>query len=190
MTSKRALAIASGVAILGFVIDGVSKYLVMKDLDGHPSVEIVGSWVKFTYVRNPGAAFGLGVSFTPVITVVALIAGVLTIRYLAKTRNGLWALALGLLLAGILGNLSDRLFRDPGPFRGHVVDFIQLPHYAVFNVADMCINVAAVLIVIQLLRGVRLDGSRAGVAEHGASGRSSATEGDASRPPRETDPQE
>ncbi|MGN6162683.1 MAG: signal peptidase II, partial [Marmoricola sp.] len=60
---------------------------------------------------------------------------------------------------------ADRLFRDPGPFRGHVVDFIQLPHYAVFNVADMCINVAAVLMVIQLIRGVRLDGSRSAAKE-------------------------
>jgi len=148
------------VAVVGFVLDAASKYLVMKNLNGQPSIHVIGSLVKFTYVRNPGAAFGAGESLTPVITVIALIATVVTIRFIMKARNALWAFALGMLLAGVLGNLSDRMFRDPGPFRGHVVDFIQLPHYAVFNVADMCINVAAVLIVIQLVRGVHLDGSR------------------------------
>lgn len=160
MRTKGALRLAYGVAAAALAIDVVSKYLVMKELDGHPSIHVIGSLVKFTYVRNPGAAFGAGTSLTPVITVIALVAALVTVRFIAKARQGLWAFALGLLLAGVLGNLADRLFRDPGPFRGHVVDFIQLPHYAVFNVADMCINVAAVLMVIQLVRGVRLDGTR------------------------------
>jgi signal peptidase II len=77
-----------------------------------------------------------------------------------RTRNSTWSVALGLLLAGVLGNLVDRIFRDPGPMRGHVVDFLQLPHWPVFNVADICINVAAALILVQVVRGVRLDGSR------------------------------
>ncbi|MCW2846585.1 MAG: peptidase signal peptidase, partial [Marmoricola sp.] len=71
-----------------------------------------------------------------------------------------WAVALGLLLAGVTGNLVDRIFRAPGPFRGHVVDFFALPNWPVFNVADICIDVAGALFVILLLRGVRLDGSR------------------------------
>lgn len=162
MKAKGALGIAYGVAALALAIDLISKYLVMKDLDGHAPIDVIGSLVRFTYVRNAGAAFGAGTSLTPVITAIALVAAVVTTRFIMKAREGLWAFALGLLLAGVLGNLADRLFRDPGPFRGHVVDFIQLPHYAVFNVADMCINVAAVLMVIQLIRGVRLDGSRAG----------------------------
>jgi signal peptidase II len=73
-------------------------------------------------------------------------------------RSTGWAWALGLLLAGIAGNLTDRLFRDPGPLRGHVVDFLQLPHWPIFNVADVCINVAAALIVVQSVRGVPLRG--------------------------------
>ena len=159
MKAQRALGIAYGVAIVAFATDAISKLLVMQDLDGHPPVDVLGPLLKFTYVRNPGAAFGAGTSMTPVITVIALVAAVVTVRFIAKARQALWAFALGLLLAGVLGNLADRLFRDPGPFRGHVVDFIQLPHYAVFNVADMCINVAAVIMVILLIRGVRLDGS-------------------------------
>jgi signal peptidase II len=71
-----------------------------------------------------------------------------------------WAVALGLLLAGIGGNLTDRVFRDPGPLRGHVVDLFMVPHWPVFNVADVCIDVAAGLILLQAFRNVRLDGSR------------------------------
>ena len=66
----------------------------------------------------------------------------------------------GLLLAGICGNLADRLFRSPGVLRGQVVDFLQLPHWPIFNVADICINVAAVMILVQAFRGIRLDGTR------------------------------
>ena len=77
-----------------------------------------------------------------------------------RVRNYVWAVAFGLLLAGITGNLTDRLFRAPGVLRGHVVDFLMLPHWPIFNVADMCINVAAALILVQAFRGIRLDGSR------------------------------
>ena len=77
-----------------------------------------------------------------------------------RVRNFGWAIAFGFLLAGITGNLTDRLFRAPGVLRGHVVDFLMLPHWPIFNVADMCINVAAALILVQAFRGIRLDGSR------------------------------
>jgi signal peptidase II len=77
-----------------------------------------------------------------------------------RVRHRGWALGLGLLLAGVTGNLVDRMFRDPGPFRGHVVDFLALPNWPVFNVADICIDVAGAIFVLLLLRGVRLDGSR------------------------------
>jgi signal peptidase II len=69
-----------------------------------------------------------------------------------------WAVALGLLLGGVAGNLTDRVFREPGPLRGHVIDLFMLPNWPVFNVADICINVAAGLILLQTFRGVALDG--------------------------------
>jgi signal peptidase II len=72
----------------------------------------------------------------------------------------MWAVAFGLLLAGIGGNLTDRIFRDPAPLRGHVVDLFMIPNWPVFNVADICIDVAAALILLQAFRNVRLDGSR------------------------------
>jgi len=78
-----------------------------------------------------------------------------------RLRDPLWSVALGLLLAGIDGNLTDRLLRDPAPLRGEVVDFLMLPHWPVFNIADVGINVGAVLLLLQLLRGITIDGRRA-----------------------------
>ena len=77
-----------------------------------------------------------------------------------RVGSSVWAVALGLLLAGVTGNLTDRMLREPGPFRGHVIDFLMLPNWPIFNVADMCINVAAGLILVQAFRGIKLDGSR------------------------------
>lgn len=132
----------------------------MHRLPGRPPVHVVGDLVELTLTRNPGAAFSTGTSFTALITVVALVAAVVTGVAIWRSRSAAWAWALGLLLAGILGNLVDRLFREPGPFRGHVVDFIALPHWPVFNLADVWINIAAVLIVLLAVLGVRFDGSR------------------------------
>jgi signal peptidase II len=91
---------------------------------------------------------------------VAIVA-VLVILYVVRRVGSVgWAVALGLLLAGVGGNLTDRLVREPAPLRGHVIDFFMLPHWPVFNVADVCINAAAILILVQVYRGVRLDGTR------------------------------
>lgn len=82
------------------------------------------------------------------LTCIAIAAFTFVAVYLIpRVRHRARAAAEGFLLAGILGNLTDRLFREPGPFRGHVIDFIQLPYFAIFNVADMCITVLAVLII-------------------------------------------
>ena len=92
----------------------------------------------------------------------ALVAVVVVLYVARRVATTGWAVALGLLLAGVGGNLTDRLFRAPGLFRGHVVDFLQLPHWPIFNVADMCIDSAVALIVVQALRGVGIDGHRVG----------------------------
>ncbi|MGN6162848.1 MAG: signal peptidase II, partial [Marmoricola sp.] len=97
MKGKRSLGVAYGVTLVALGTDLLSKYLVMKDLDGHAPIDVIGSLVKFTYVRNAGAAFGAGTSLTPVITVIALVAAVVTARFIAKAREGLWSFALGLL---------------------------------------------------------------------------------------------
>jgi signal peptidase II len=69
-----------------------------------------------------------------------------------------WAVALGLLWGGVAGNLTDRLLREPGPMRGHVIDLFMVPNWPVFNIADICINVAAGLILLQTFRGIAVDG--------------------------------
>ena len=123
-------------------------------------MEVVGEFLQLRLVRNPGAAFSAGASLTPLISVVALVAAVLVTFFVLRVRHRGWAVALGLLLAGASGNLVDRLFRAPGPFRGHVVDFFALPHWPVFNVADICIDVATAILVVLLVRGTRMDGQR------------------------------
>ena len=159
-SGRSATALAFAVAAVALLVDVVSKRLAVRELTGREPVEVIGEFLQLRLVRNPGAAFSAGASLTPVISVVALVAMLVVLFYAFRVRHRGWAVALGLLLAGVSGNLVDRLFRAPGPFRGHVVDFFALPHWPVFNVADICIDVAGALFVVLLVRGVRLDGER------------------------------
>jgi signal peptidase II len=157
----RYLALFAAVAIAAYAVDVVAKVVAVEKLTDRPDVEVVGDLFVLHLVRNPGAAFSTGTAYTEVFSVVA-IAAVLAIAWFSrKLGNAVWAVAFGLLMAGVAGNLTDRLVREPGPLRGHVIDFFMLPHWPVFNVADMCIDVAAALILVQVYRGIRLDGSRA-----------------------------
>jgi len=157
----RLLTVFGLVAATAYAVDVVSKIIAVDRLTGRPDVEIVGNLLVLHLVRNPGAAFSTGTRYTEVFTCLA-IAAIVVILFLARRIGSLgWAVALGLLLAGVAGNLTDRLVREPGPLRGHVIDFFMLPHWPVFNVADMLIDAAAILILIQVFRGVRLDGTRA-----------------------------
>jgi signal peptidase II len=157
---RSATSLAFVVAGVALLVDLASKHLAVRELTGRPPVQVIGDLLQLRLVRNPGAAFSAGESFTPVISVVALVATCVVSYYAFRVRHRGWAVALGLLLAGVAGNLADRLFRAPGPFHGHVVDFFALPHWPVFNVADICIDIAGALFVLFLVRGVRLDGSR------------------------------
>ncbi|WP_051552229.1 signal peptidase II [Nocardioides sp. URHA0020] len=155
------LVVFALVAATAYAVDVISKIVAVDRLTDHPDVQIVGDLLVLHLVRNPGAAFSTGTAYTQLFTGLA-IAAVVVICYLSRRLGSVaWAWALGLLLAGVSGNLTDRLVREPDPLRGHVIDFFMLPHWPVFNVADMLINAAAVLIVIQVFRGVRLDGTRA-----------------------------
>jgi signal peptidase II len=154
----RALAALAWVVGLG--VDQVTKAIAADRLADRGSVRVVGSLLQLDLTRNAGAAFSTGTQFTVVLSCLAAVAAVVVVIIALRARTVVWALALGLLLAGITGNLTDRLFRAPGPLRGHVIDFLMLPHWPVFNVADICITLAAVLIVVQAYRGVRLDGGR------------------------------
>ena len=149
-------------AVVVIAADLVSKILVVANIPEQTYVHVIGNVFMLTQVRNGGAAFNLGgTSITIVFTLIA--AGVVT--YILRAASGLrssgWAITLGLLLGGATGNLIDRIFRAPGPFRGDVVDWIEVTRFwPVFNVADSCIVSAGILVVLLALRGVRLDGTR------------------------------
>lgn len=148
LTAKAAWVLGLGIAAVGYGLDLLTKELALAYLDPANPPVLLGGLLRLQLIRNPGAAFSMGEDFTIVLTLVAVAAliGVLGFM-LPRARHRGWVVALGLLLAGILGNLTDRLFRPPAPLHGHVIDFLQLPNFAIFNVADMCITFAAVLIV-------------------------------------------
>lgn len=160
MPRARVWRVFALVALVLYAVDLGSKILALERLSGRDDVRVIGDLLQLHLTRNPGAAFSTGTEYTVALSWIA-IGAVLVVLWLSRRLGNLvWAVALGFLLAGVAGNLTDRMFREPGPFRGHVVDFLQLPNWPVFNVADICINVAAGLILLQAFRGIRLDGTR------------------------------
>ncbi len=159
MSRARMWRVFALVALVMYAADLITKIIALDRLDGRPDVRVVGDLLQLHLTRNPGAAFSTGTQFTVLLSCIA-IAAVIVVLWLSRRLGSLaWAVALGFLLAGVAGNLTDRMFREPGPFRGHVIDFLMLPNWPVFNVADICINVAAGLILIQAFRGIRMDGT-------------------------------
>lgn len=148
------------VAIAAYAVDLVTKLLAVARLTPGEPVDVLDGLLRFNLVRNPGAAFSTGTSYTLILTVIAVIAAGLVIRFGRRLGDRTWAVALGMLLAGVCGNLTDRVFREPSFMRGHVIDFLELPHWPVFNVADMLIDAAVVLIIIQTWRGIGITGAR------------------------------
>ena len=158
----RTLAVMLGVAALVVSADAVSKALVLRDLPGRPVVRLLNGLLTLKLTVNPGAAFGVGTSYTAFIALIACGVVVYVVRMAARLRSLAWTIGLGLLLGGAAGNLADRLFRAPGPLRGSVVDWLNLPHFPwTFNLADASITSAAVLIGILAVCGVRIDGAPA-----------------------------
>ncbi|MFZ0324649.1 MAG: signal peptidase II [Actinomycetes bacterium] len=157
------------VAALVVLVDQATKAIVVSTMADQPAVHVLGHWLQIAYVRNPGAAFGLGAGVTVVFSAVAVAVVVVILRVARRLASVWWAIALGGLLGGAVGNLLDRVFRSPGLMRGHVVDWIQVPNFPVFNLADSAIVVSAVLMVVLSMLGIGLDGSRSGHG-HGAAG--------------------
>ncbi|MET8411939.1 signal peptidase II [Streptomyces sp. NPDC005195] len=156
---KRRIAVLFTVAVLAYALDLGSKLLVVARLEHHAPIEIVGDWLKFEAIRNAGAAFGFGEAFTIIFTMIAAAVIIVIARLARKLYSLPWAIALGLLLGGALGNLTDRIFRSPGIFEGAVVDFIAPKHFAVFNLADSAIVCGGILIVLLSFRGLDPDGT-------------------------------
>lgn len=150
-------------AVMVLAVDQFTKHLALQNLPYQQIVPVWGDVLQFYLTRNSGAAFSLGEGVTWVFTIVLAIAALLIV-FLAATRvrGRWWAIVLGLLLGGILGNLTDRLLREPGFAIGHVIDFIYTPWMmpAIYNVADMFIVTMMICVALLVLLGVRLDGTR------------------------------
>jgi signal peptidase II len=157
--TPRRVSILVGAALTVLALDLISKHLVVANLSDH-SVRLLGGFLTLLVSRNPGAAFSIGTSMTLVFSAIAVSVIVIILRTSRRIRSIPWALTLGLLLGGATGNLIDRIFRYPGLFRGYVVDWIEIPHWPVFNLADSAIVCGGILAVLLSARGTRLDGLR------------------------------
>lgn len=149
-------------ALVIYVTDQVTKMLVVGNLmEGQP-VQILGDFLVFDFVRNPGAAFSLASGSTWIFSILATIVTAAIIVFARKIKSLAWAVVFGLLLGGTLGNLTDRLFREPSFGEGHVVDFISMPWMlpAIFNVADIAIVSSMILFVLLTIFGINIDGTR------------------------------
>jgi signal peptidase II len=165
-----------GVALTVLTLDVVTKLIVVHTLSRHSPIRLLGGFLTLLLLRNSGAAFSIGTSMTIVFTAIAVAVIVYILRAARRLRSLPWAITLGLLLGGATGNLTDRIFRSPGLFRGDVVDWIELPHWPVFNLADSAIVCGGVLAVLLALRGIHLDGSWEGA--HDAGDQAATEDGD------------
>ncbi|MFF5474612.1 signal peptidase II [Streptomyces achromogenes] len=155
----RRIAVLFSVAAFAYALDLISKMLVVARLEGRAPIRVVGDLLELHVIRNPGAAFSFGAAFTVIFSLIAAIVIVVIIRLARKLYSFPWAVALGLLLGGALGNLTDRIFRSPGVFEGAVVDFIAPKGFAVFNLADSAIVCGGILIVVLSFYGLDPDGT-------------------------------
>jgi lipoprotein signal peptidase len=161
---RTGLVLVTALAVL--VADIVSKVAIVATLHEGDIVRVIDGVLKIDYTRNAGAAFSIGTGATVLFTGVAVIVAAVIIRQARRLVSRSWAVTLGLLLGGALGNLVDRLFRSPGPLRGHVVDWIELPHWPVFNLADSAIVIGGVVAVLLATLGTPLDVATAEADSH------------------------
>ena len=156
----RSLIAVVGLAAFVVVVDQITKIWAQNELAGQPSIQVVGDLLQFTYALNPGAAFSLGGDYTWVFTIAATAVSLAVVIFAGRVRSGWWLLALGLLLGGAVGNLVDRATQPPGFGVGYVRDFIELPNWPIFNVADMAVVASAGMIVVLSLLGVSATGAK------------------------------
>ena len=154
------LPILLTVAAVLLTLDLITKVAVVALIEPGKPVRIIGDVVTLSLVRNPGAAFSIATGMTWLLALVALGVAIGVVRFGRKLRSLWWAVGLGMVLGGAVGNLIDRFFRAPGPLQGHVIDFVSVGWWPVFNVADSCIVCGAALLVGLTLFGIEPDGTR------------------------------
>jgi signal peptidase II len=140
-----------------FAIDQATKAWALASLKQYQSTPFLGQVLKFYLVGNDSAAFSISLGATWIFTIISTIAALVIIWLLMKTKSNGWNATLAVLLAGVVGNLADRLFRTPGFPVGKVVDFLQIPfNFPIFNFADICITTSMTVVVILVMRGIKL----------------------------------
>jgi signal peptidase II len=142
------------VAALIWALDFSTKVWALNSVSPVKPTPIIGTFLQLRLVFNPGAAFSVGTSVTFIFTILSAAAVAGIAYYAIKIINRWWSLVLGLALGGILGNLTDRIFREPSLFNGHVIDWIELPRWPVFNIADLAIVCGAVLSVVLITKEI------------------------------------
>ena len=149
------------IAVFIVISDLLTKIIAVQTLENRDSIvlvpalfgERIGPLLQLTFIRNPGAAFSLGTNATWIFTILAFVISVVIWKTGKKIENRIWAICLGAMLGGAIGNLLDRIFRSPGIFRGAVVDFFQIPYWAIFNIADMAVSISATIVAIMTIFG-------------------------------------
>lgn len=164
---RRGVALLAGIAATVLALDLVTKIAAVAVLEDREPVTVIDGFFYLTLLRNPGAAWSMATGYTWILTIVAVVVVGVIIRIARRLASVGWAVGLGLVLGGALGNLVDRFFRSPGPLRGHVVDMLAVftpdgSVFPVFNLADSGIVCGGILLVLMALRGIEIDGTRAG----------------------------
>lgn len=147
-------------AALIVVADQVTKIAAVAALEGQQAIGVIGDTVRLVLLRNPGAAFSMGTDATVVLSLVATAVVLGLLWFSRRVHSRWWACGLGLILGGAAGNLVDRYVRSPGVLRGHVVDFVSVGWWPVFNVADSCLVAGVIVIAVAVLLGMDFDGTR------------------------------
>ena len=143
-----------GVAWFVWVLDLATKLWAVSTLSDRSNIKVLGDFFQLTLVRNPGAAFSIAEGATIFLTLFGFFVLAIIFYFSVKITSKGWSVVLGLAMGGILGNLVDRIFREPGVLRGHVIDWLQVPNFPVFNIADSAIVIAAGISMLLSLRNI------------------------------------
>jgi signal peptidase II len=161
----RKVGLLAAIAVSVIVLDVISKVIVVATVEPNEPVRLLGGLVYLSLIRNPGAAFSMATGMTWLLALIAIGVVIFIVRMAPRLRSTPWAVSLGLVLGGAIGNLIDRIFRSPGFLQGHVVDFVSVfgpyaEYFPVFNVADSAITIGGISLVVTALLGIDFDGTR------------------------------
>lgn len=152
---SRCIKVITYLSLVILAFDQASKFWAVTYLESRGTINLIGSFLRLNHTTNSGAAFNIGSNFTIFLTVFAIIVSAGLIIFARKIADKRWAIGFGGLLGGVLGNLSDRIFREPQFLHGHVVDFIEIPNWPIFNVADIAITSSGAFIAYLLFKDIK-----------------------------------